>query len=111
LIVSYYYIFCFCIRKTRKERHVTQEQLGEICELSTAHVGHIETGTRIPSLDILFRISQALDVSIDYLIFDSIAPDETLFTTLNSVLKSKDKRKIKTFLTIIRAIADKIDEL
>ena len=98
------------IRKARKECHVTQEQLGEICELSTAHIGHIERGTRIPSLDTLFRISQALHVSMDYLVFDSIAPDEELFTNLNAVLKTKDKRKVKIFMTTVRAIADKIDE-
>lgn len=98
------------IRQARKEHHVTQEQLGELCELSTAHIGHIERGTRIPSIDTLFRIAQALDVSMDYLIFDSIAPDENLFTTINSILQNKDKRKVKTFMTIVRAIADKIDE-
>lgn len=98
------------IRKARKEKQVTQERLGEICELSTANIGHIERGTRIPSLDTLFRIAQALDVSMDYLIFDSVAPDENLFTTLNSILQSKDKRKVKTFLTTVRALADKIDE-
>ena len=98
------------IRKARKEKQVTQERLGEICELSTAHIGHIERGTRIPSLDTLFRIAQALNVSMDYLIFDSVAPDENLFTTLNSILQNKDKRKVKTFLTTVRALADKIDE-
>ncbi len=98
------------IRQARKERHVTQEQLGELCELSTAHIGHIERGTRIPSIDTLFRIAQALDVSMDYLIFDSIAPDENLFTTINSILQGKDKRKVKTFMTIVRALSDKIDE-
>ena len=98
------------IRKARKEKHITQEKLGEICELSTAHIGHIERGTRIPSLDTLFRIAQALDISMDYLIFDSVAPDENLFTTLNSILQSKDKRKVKTFLTTVRALADKIDD-
>ena len=98
------------IRQARKEHHVTQEQLGELCELSTAHIGHIERGTRIPSIDTLFRIAQALDVSMDYLIFDSIAPDENLFITITSILQNKDKRKVKTFMTIVRAIADKIDE-
>lgn len=98
------------IRQTRKKRHVTQEQLGEICELSAAHIGHIERGTRIPSLDTLFRIAQALDVSVDYLILDSVAPDENLFTTINSILQSKDKRKVKIFMTTIRALIDKIDE-
>lgn len=98
------------IRKARKEHHVTQEQLGEICELSAAHIGHIERGTRIPSLDTLFRISQALQVSMDYLVLDSIAPDEELFTNLTSILQTKDKRKVKIFMTTVRAIADKIDE-
>ena len=98
------------IRKTRKEKNITQEELGEICELSTAHIGHIERGTRTPSIDTVFRISQALNVSMDYLIFDSIASDESLIAILNSAIQSKDKRKVKTFLTIVRAIADKIDE-
>ena len=98
------------IRQTRKKHHVTQEQLGEICELSTAHIGHIERGTRIPSLDTLFRIARALDVSMDYLILDSVAPDENLFTTINSILQNKDKRKVKIFMTTIRALIDKIDE-
>lgn len=98
------------VRQARKKQNVTQEQLGELCELSAAHIGHIERGTRIPSVDTLFRIAQALDVSMDYLIFDSIAPDENLFITINSILQNKDKRKVKTFMTIVRAIADKIDE-
>lgn len=99
------------IRKARKISHITQEKLGEICELSTAHIGHIERGTRIPSLDTLFRISQALNVSMDYLIFDSVAVDENFFINLNAMLKNKDKRKVKVFMTTVKALADKIDEL
>lgn len=98
------------IRNIRKERNVTQEKLGEICELSTAHIGHIERGTRIPSLDTLFRISQALGVSIDYMVFDSVASDNNLLVFLNSILQNKDKRKIKTFMTAVKALADRIDD-
>ena len=98
------------IRNIRKERNVTQEKLGEICELSTAHIGHIERGTRIPSLDTLFRISQALGISIDYLIFDSVASDSNLFNYLTSILENKDKRKVKTFMTAVKALADRIDD-
>ena len=59
------------IKNKRIEKGFTQEQLGELCELSAAHIGHIERGTRILSVDVLFRISQALDTSIDWLVFDS----------------------------------------
>ena len=34
------------IRRARKQKHLTQEQLAEACDLSTAHIGHIERGTR-----------------------------------------------------------------
>lgn len=62
------------IKNKRIEKGFTQEQLGELCELSAAHIGHIERGTRILSVDVLFRISQALDTSIDWLVFDSVDP-------------------------------------
>lgn len=45
------------IKNKRIEKGFTQEQLGELCELSAAHIGHIERGTRILSVDVLFRIS------------------------------------------------------
>lgn len=44
------------IKEKRIENGLTQEQLGELCELSAAHIGHIERGTRILSVDVLFRI-------------------------------------------------------
>lgn len=34
------------IRKTRKEKGLTQEQLAKMCDLSTAHIGHIERGDK-----------------------------------------------------------------
>lgn len=46
------------IRIARKSKRLSQEKLGEICQISTAHVGHIERGTRIPSLETLYRISK-----------------------------------------------------
>ena len=53
------------IKNKRIEKGFTQEQLGELCELSAAHIGHIERGTRILSVDVLFphfsgHLTQAL---------------------------------------------------
>ena len=88
----------------------TQEQLGELCELSAAHIGHIERGTRILSVDVLFRISQALDTSIDWLVFDSVE-NKHMLNEINSVLKDTDKTKVTTFLNTVRVLADNIDKL
>lgn len=56
------------IKARRKELHLTQEQLAEACSISTSFLGHIERGTRIASLETLYSLCRALNVSADYLI-------------------------------------------
>ena len=57
------------IRKYRELSRMTQEQLSESCSLSTGYIGHLERGTRSPSLETLVKISQILRVSLDDLVF------------------------------------------
>lgn len=99
------------IRKARKANSVTQEQLGEICSLSAAHIGHIERGTRIPSLETLFKISTALHISLDALVFGSVDLQETMFVNIASMLKGKNKKQVDAFYNTVRILAEKIDEL
>ena len=80
------------IKEKRIEKGLTQEQLGELCELSAAHIGHIERGTRILSVDVLFRISQALDTSIDGLYLIRLKTNICL-TKLTACLKTPTKPK------------------
>ncbi len=99
------------IRSARKSNGITQEQLGEVCSLSAAHIGHIERGTRIPSLETVFRIAEALNVSIDSLVFDSVQPCEKMFTTIEAMLKNKEKQKQENFYNTVKILAEKIDDL
>ncbi|MBR4929740.1 MAG: helix-turn-helix transcriptional regulator [Bacteroidaceae bacterium] len=55
------------IRRKRREMDITQEQLAALVGISTSFVGHIERGTRVPSIETLYRICDALGVSADYL--------------------------------------------
>lgn len=98
------------IKNKRIENNLTQEQLGEICEMSSAHIGHIERGTRILSVEVLFRIAQALNVSVDYLLFDSVE-NHAMLNSINSLLKNTDKNKVNNFLNTVRVLAENIDEL
>ncbi len=99
------------IRRERKRQHITQEKLGELCELSTAHIGHIERGTRIPSLDTVFRIAQALHISIDSLMFDSLPPDINIIPSVQSAVNNANRQKARRFLSVVRILADRIDDL
>lgn len=99
------------IRSTREAANMTQEQLAEVCGLSAAHIGHIERGTRIPSLESLLQIAKTLQISMDYLLFDSVEADAGMFVSLGAILKQKDPTKVHVFLTTVKALADKIDDL
>ena len=56
------------LKEMRKERGLTQEQLAAAVNMSTVHLGNIELGKRGISVDLLLELSDALDVSIDFLI-------------------------------------------
>ena len=98
------------IRTEREKKYLTQEQLGEMCSLSTAHIGHIERGTRTPSVDALCSIYCALNVSLDSLLLDSFDGSDKL-AHLAATLKGKDPEKVRRFVTMATAMADKIDEM
>jgi transcriptional regulator with XRE-family HTH domain len=98
------------IRTARDKAEMTQAYLAEVCDLSTSHIGHIERGSRILSVDVLYKIAVALHVSIDYLLLDSAPKDDNALTNITAILRTKDKRKVRTFITAVRALADKIDE-
>lgn len=99
------------IRISRKSKGMSQEKLSELCGISTAHIGHIERGTRIPSIETLYKISQELDVSMDYLFFDTQNDLNEVLRSISAQLAGKDGEKVKVFLSTVKALADKIDEL
>jgi len=96
------------IRESRENANLTQEKLAETCALSAAHIGHIERGTRIPSLDTMFKIAITLHISIDVLLSDSYGDDKTL-CSIDAVLKNREKLKLKTLVANTRIMIDEID--
>lgn len=106
-----YYQLGTKIKAKRRESGYTQEQLAELCDISTGFLGHIENGTRILSLETLYSIACALHVSIDYLLLDSaIGTDNFLEQTLSAV-QTQNSEKYNHFRKIVKVLADHIDEL
>ena len=99
------------IRKARKEKHLTQEQLAEACDLSTAHIGHIERGTRALSIESLIIISDVLNVSTDYLLLDvSSSANKKLSDILNAI-DNVSNDKYNRLYSVIKILAENIDKL
>ena len=63
------------IKQQRILAKMTQEKLAEKVGISLSFLGHIERGTRKASLDTLVKISNALEVSPDLLLQDSLTDD------------------------------------
>ena len=56
------------IRELRKERNLTQFQLGEMAGSDHNYIYEIENGKKSPTIDTLCRIADALDVRVNDLI-------------------------------------------
>ena len=60
------------ISNARKQVGITQEALGEQLNMTRKHISVIETAINRPSLDTLVDIANALNVSADDLLVDSL---------------------------------------
>lgn len=80
------------IKRIRKEKHITQEQLAEACNTATNYIGLMETYKNVPKLSTIEKIAAALNVE-----------PEILFK--KSEVEKKDEQKIRIITdTVIESI-------
>lgn len=60
------------IKYHRMRNQLTQEQLAELTDLSNVYISYLERGERLPSLDAIIKIANALNVSADDLLSGSL---------------------------------------
>ena len=56
----------------RSKKDISQEKFAEIVQLSREYINKLESGTSRPSIDVLVDIANALHVSADDLLVDSL---------------------------------------
>lgn len=56
------------IREIRESKGISQQQLAAICNFEKSNLSRIEAGRTNPTLFTLYKISQALDISIAELV-------------------------------------------
>ena len=81
------------IRKIRKARGLSQEQLAEKVGISTTHMSHIETANTKLSLPVFVAIAQVLEVQTDALLYDT--PPSSVSTALNDISAVLDRCNAK----------------
>lgn len=60
------------VRKYRKEKNMSQEQLALLCNIDRSYLGRIERGEVNPTLEKIYELATALGVAAKYLLPNNI---------------------------------------
>ena len=86
------------LRKIRKQRNITQEELAELLNVSRQAISKWEAGNGYPETEKLILISRELNISLDYLMNDTSNLSEKETTEeKNAVYAPSGKIAITTF--------------
>lgn len=99
------------IKRMRKQKGLTQEQLAEIVDISSRNLSNIEVGANFPKAETLERLLTALNISTEELFAnDHIKTNSELLEDINFYINSaKDDRK--TLEKIYKILRDLVEEL
>lgn len=63
------------LARYRKSRGMTQKELGEMLNISRQAYSNYETGKRTPDIDLLLKIAQIYDITLDLLVSQPYSPN------------------------------------
>lgn len=103
------------IRLYRMKKNWTQADLAERSESNISHIGSIERGEKVPTVDTIYKFCQALDLPLETL-FENLIPGNppteipTKFYNLINELPEKEQKVLYDLLQhIIQVIRNHID--
>lgn len=85
------------IKLERKHQKYTQEQLAEILDISVEHLSRIENGAFSPSLSLIQKISNALNVPEENLLFGIEANNKSEDDLIKRFRNLSDDKKSALF--------------
>ncbi|WP_043883799.1 helix-turn-helix domain-containing protein [Caldanaerobacter subterraneus] len=129
-----FYEFSQRLRQLREEKGLLQKDVAKILGITPSAYGYYEQGKREPSMEVLKKLSDFFNVSIDYLlgrtdirspvdeITEAVSDDPELFEFWNTLKEREDlkllfkqtkklsPKDIKQIIRIIKAIEDEEDK-
>ena len=90
----------------RRQKNISQNQLGAMIGTSGDILGRYERGIMVPSINVIIKISKALSVSIDYLVgISKIKIDKNLkkrLEIINSLPEEEKNHILKVLDALIK---------
>jgi len=92
------------IKKARLDKKLTQEKLAELIGITPMHVKQLESERRKPSVEVLYKIVSALDLSLDTLFFDSSDDKQEIMNKILLSLGHCSVREMEVAYATIEAL-------
>lgn len=93
------------IRLARKKQNISQAKLAEMVQISTSHMSDIENGKKIPKLDLFIKITEALQVSSDWLIRSNVPEVNNIYVEeLSDLLRDCSQAEKEAYLEILKKL-------
>lgn len=91
------------IRAARKMKKWTQETLAEKAKAEPSNISHIERAATKVSLPTLVRIANALEKSLDELVYDSLAKNEHVSNAMmDELLRDCSPQEISSLIEVVK---------
>lgn len=94
------------LRELRKLRGLSQEELGELAKVGYKHLGGIERGTKNPSLAVIERLAESLDVRpIELFRYEHQSNDpRVLKQQLEELVDSIEIEELQRIIKLVQAV-------
>ena len=95
--------FAYNLKKIRKSRKLTQEQLAELVGVDFRYISFLENARSFPSCELIEKFVDALGINYSELFdFEEKFDRELAENQIMELVKSLDDKSLKIFLKIIK---------
>ena len=95
------------IKAAREKKHLTQDDLAAIVDLSSTHISVIERGVKPPKLETFVNIANALGVSADTLLQDVVEhSSEGIASELAAEIMKLPAKERSRIINAVRALTE-----
>ena len=99
------------IKEMRKKRNMSQQTLSYEIDYSIPHISHVENGTTKLSVDFLVKTANALHVTTDQLMCDSLENSDAVFQgEIMESLKDCSNSELKIINRLIKDVKANLRE-
>ncbi|MDD3014573.1 MAG: helix-turn-helix transcriptional regulator [Candidatus Gastranaerophilales bacterium] len=93
------------IKELRKAKKLSQFQLAEIIDTDSKHLCRVENGGSFPSIDLLEKISIALNIELkEFFVFSHFQSKNSVVIEVDNLMKDSDEKQLQLIYKLIKNV-------